>query len=231
MNNQRPAPPKKTAIDEWKIRLSGEQLNGGNKKPTLAFSVVKNQVRINVKTNVEGDKEYGLIRAAMDSPTFFALLVELQNAIDAPGEYKAYIKNQNYTFYQGKRSESPTLVSTTILGKDANGRVYLTVTAKDRPKPIFYFASTFFHSVLKADGSSYTEAEDSVLYAKAFVTLLTGLTPAVLANEYIEPDTSNFGNNNGGYNNNNNNNGGNNNQSSSAPAPGGKTDFDDDLPF
>ena len=187
--NQRfQAPPrKKNALDEYKLRLSARPQQGAQKPASLAFSVVKNMVHVDVYTNVPNDKDNGRIRAAMDSPTFFAMLELLQMAIESPEQMSRKIENKNFTFYQGKRSETPMVVSTTMIGKDKEGRVFLAVLAKDRPNIPFYFLPSSFHHLLNQDGSPLDEGTISVIYAKGFIKLLYALVPAVLESEYVEP--------------------------------------------
>lgn len=187
--NQRfQAPPrKKNALDEYKLRLSARPQQGAQKPSSLAFSVVKNMVHVDVYTNVPNDKDNGRIRAAMDSPTFFAMLELLNLAIESNEPFSRKIENKNFTFYQGKRSEAPQIVSNTMVGKDKEGRVFLAVLAKDRPNIPFYFLPSSFHSLTMQDGSPVDEGTVSVIYAKGFLKLLYTLVPTVLSAEYVEP--------------------------------------------
>jgi len=224
----RPPPRKKNALDEGKLKIIGEPQNGSKRRPTLGWSIVKNHPRIDVWTNIDGDKNNGNIRAAMDSPTFFVLLTFLKQAIEAEPGFKQAVENMGYTWFQNKRSEETKVLSTTHIGKDKNGIVYISVVAHDRPKIKFDFRSGIYHKLRNADGSDFTKEQDSIAYASAYLGLLSGLVPAVLEGEYVEPPPRDMngtgGNGGGGWKGNNNNN-------SQAPKAAASNDFDDDIPF
>ena len=198
--NFKPAPRPKNALDEYKLRLSAPPAQGATKPASMAFSVVSNNPRIDVYTNVPNDKNNGNIRAAMDSPTFYSLLELLEKAINGPADNRYSIKNMNHTFFEGKRSEHPKLISTTTVGKDKEGRVFISLIAKDRPLIKFVFLPSMYHSLVKMDGSDFSEAEMSEVYARAYLNLLRNLVADVLTETYTEPKPrdENGGGNRGG---------------------------------
>ena len=206
-NNFRRPPRKKNVLDETKFRLSADPVSGSKRRPSLAFSVVKNNPRIDVYTNVEGDKNNGNIRAAMDGPVFFALLALINKAIEAEPNTRYVIQNKNQKWFgQGKKSDAPVNLSDTLAGKDAEGRIFISVIDKEdnsRPKIKFIFSSGYWHDLYHGNGTPFTEAEDSVLAATAFVEMLKGLIPVVAANEYEPPAPRDQqgGQGNKGYNN------------------------------
>ncbi len=229
-NNFRRPPRKKNVLDETKLRLSADPVSGSKRRPSLAFSVVKNNPRIDIYTNVEGDKNNGNIRAAMDAPVFFSLLQLVKEAIAAEPGKRWAIQNKNYKWFgPGKKSDAPVNLSDTIIGKDAEGRIFISVIDKEdtsRPKIKFCFGSGYWHDIFHGDGTPFTEVEDSVLCAKAFVGMLEGLIPVVMANEYEPPvprdqQGGGQGNSYGG------NSGGNNNYQQKSG--GGDINFDDDI--
>jgi hypothetical protein len=190
-NNFRRPPRKKNVLDETKLRLSADPVSGSKRRPSLAFSVVKNNPRIDVYTNVEGDKNNGNIRAAMDAPVFFALMRLIEKSINAEPNTRFVIQNKNYKWFgQGKKSDAPINLSDTLAGKDAEGRIFISVIDKEdnsRPKIKFVFSSGYWHDLFHGNGTPFTEAEDSVLCAEAFVEMLKGLVPVVMAAEYEPP--------------------------------------------
>jgi hypothetical protein len=224
MSDFKPTPPPKNALSEYKLTLSCPPAQGATKPGTLKFSVVKNNPRIDVYTNVPNDRNNGNIRAAMDSPTFYALLNLLQKVIDGPADQKYSIDNLNYTWFDGKRSEQPKVVSTTHVGRDKEGRVFIAVTAKERPYLKFVFLPSNFHAVKNIDGSPMSESELSTIYAQGYVDMLTELVANVLDTNYVEPEQRN---NKPGAGNRNSYGGGqskNNSQSASS-------DWDDEFPM
>jgi hypothetical protein len=180
-------PRKKNHLDEYKLRLSAPAVQGAKRKPSLAVSVAKNNPRITVYTNVEGAKDNGRISANMDTQTMFAMFSALQEVIDGPADSKITITNMNHTFYQGKRSPEPQVVSKTILGKEPDGTIYISVIAKDQAMVKFPFLPSEYHSFVHKDGSPWQPPELSKLYAKGWVDIFSSLIPFVLVNEYEEP--------------------------------------------
>lgn len=214
-------PLPKNALSEVKLRLSAEPVNGSKRRPTLSVDVARNQPRLSVYTNVEGDKNNGSVRAAMDTVTFFSFLQGIQDAIDAPGEYKELIENSNHTFFQGKRSAEPELVSKTHICKDKDGCIFISVTDGKVTPVKFFFGSAQYHNFFVA-GQPMSKEACSVRHAKAWLRLMQNLLPAVLAYTYEEPEQKDF-------NGNNNNNKGGGGQQQSAPASSAKN-FDEDMP-
>ena len=238
-NNFRPAPRKKNALDEYKLRLSGPTLTDqGAKFPgALAVSVVKNQIHLDVYTNVPNDKNNGNIRAAMDHLTFGAFL-ELFDAVLKSGPDTAYkIVNKNHTFFEGKRSEEPRVVSTTILGRDKEGVMFIALVAKDRPYLKFDFLGTNYHAIMGPDGQPLSKAEASNFFARGWRRTINNLTGGVAVAEYVAPEPKNKdGASGGGYNGGGNRNGGGNgggyngggNRNGDAPASSGNDWGNDD---
>lgn len=214
-------PLPKNALSEVKLRLSAEPVNGSKRRPSLAVDVAKNQPRLNVYTNIEGDKNNGAVRAAMDTITFFAFLQALQDAIDAPGDYKVLIENSNHTFNNGKRSAEPELVSKTHVCKDKDGCIFISVTDGKVTPVKFYFGSSQYHNFFIA-GQPMGKDQCSVLHAKAWLRMMQQLLPAVLAATYEEPEQKDYngngGNKGGGY------------QSNSGGGGSAPKNFDEDMP-
>lgn len=256
MSDFKPKPLPKTALNEFKLRLIGPMQAGAKRQPTLGVSVAKNQPRIDVYTNVPNDKNNGNIRAAMDSPTIYALMELIRTIADGPVDTIEKINNLNHTFFEGKRSEHPKIISQTHVGKDTDGVVWIAVTAKDRPMIQFKFLPTTYHTWVHRDGSAWGEAELSVMYAKAYAKLMENLVANVLEAGYVEPEPrpqqgggggqggNSYGGNRGGgggnnYNRGSNDRGGNQgggnrgggNNYGSNDSGGGGEDFGDDFPM
>lgn len=237
---------KKIALDESKLKLSGPQQDGGRGRPTLAVGLHKNQPRLDVYTNDPNDKiDNGRIRAAMDTPTFFGLLELLNLAIEADGKFMRAVQNRGYSFRGGKRSESPETLSTTIVGKEDDGRIYIEVVAERRPRIKFYFLPSNWHHLMDQSGNKLSEAEVTVIYAKAWLKIMQQLIPHLLVTEYVEPEPrdnngGNRGGNRGGggnWNNRNNDRGGNgggrggDDWAGNTSGGGNSAGGDDDFPF
>lgn len=230
------APIPKSALNEYKLRLIGPIQEGARRPPTLSVSVIKNQPRLSVATNIPNDQNSGWINAPMDALTFMAFLAELEKVINGPSGEKLEIVNKT------GRPGDTRIMSYTLVGKDNEGRVFISVTAPDRPKIKFTFLPTEYHTIIHKDGTPYSEAELSVAFAKAWHSLMVNLVPNVLNTYYVEPEPrentwkkGGDNNNRGGYNKQGGNtygggSGGGGNSGGGAPS-GGSNDFDDGFPM
>lgn len=193
--NQFQKPLPKTAFNEYKMRLKGPMQEGGKFPPNLSVSVIRNQPRIDVFTEVPNDKNNGKITAAMDALTFFALLEALKLVIDGEPDQQLKVPNMSGP------PQNKFLASTTLVGKDKEGRVYISVVAKERPMIKFVFSPSDYHpGMIRKDGVELDEAELSVIYARAWRRLMTELTPNVLDSYYEVPEPRNKGGGGGNFN-------------------------------
>lgn len=202
MSDFKPVPRKKIGLDNQKLSMSAPNSKG--KRAGLLWQLINNNPRIVVYTNDPDDQaDYGKITAALDAPTFFAFLNLIDNAIKAEGEYKEKIDNANYTWPGGKRSETPSVVSSLIVGKDADGLIWISVSAPRRPQIKFPFINPEFHNFFHRDGSPYEKAEVSAIMAKSYLDILRGMMAQLLVTEYVEPkpkeDRNGGGNRGGGF--------------------------------
>lgn len=183
----KPAPRAKNALDNSKLKLYAPNSKG--KKASLALQLVKNNPRIVVYTNDPEDTiDYGKITANMDMLTFFSLLQLITTAANAPGEYREKIDNKNFTWAGGQRSEKPAVVSSTIISKDAEGVVYISISAPRRPVIKFQFGENEYHNFVKSDGTPLSKGEGSQRTALGWVILMEKIMAHLAVTEYVEPE-------------------------------------------
>lgn len=232
-------PLPKTAFDELKLRLEGVKPEGAKRPPQLRVSVIKNSPRIDVFTNIEGDTDNGRISAPMDAKTFFALIICVEDI--AAGEPDQQIKIANKVGAPGQQR----IISHTIIGKDKDGRMFISVIAKDRPRIKFQFIPGDWHELAMMDGTPLDEARLTNIYARGWAKLMAELAPNVMDHHFEERvynQNGGGGYNKGGYNKGNGGGGGyqKSNQSGGGDAPGNSyggthndtnTDFDDEFPM
>lgn len=237
MSGQQQFPQRaKNAVDNKKLNLTafwGEP----SKKASLVWSLVSNNPRIIVYTN-EPDvpSEKAKINANLDLPVFFTFLEVLNRIIEGPNDKQEIIRNKNFIFPGGKRSEKPVVVSELHCGKDSDGVVWMGLVAKDSPKIRFPFAVSDFHQFMHADGTPYSKAENSVVAARGYMKLLQLLMTQVAVDTYVEPpprDQQQRGGGQGGGGNWNRggSGGGNYSGSGGGRSGGGGDDLGDDMPF
>lgn len=238
-NTQRPE-RKKNAFNNSKLTLSAPCPTAKGKYSTLGFEFHNNNPAIVVRTNDPADmdpsRNYGRIMANMDTPAFFAFIVNLKEAIASAGEFKKKCENHNHDYVNGRRSEEAVHISDLWVGKDKDGCVYISVVSKKDDRAVIKFifgpSDNRWHKYFHADGQPFTKGDLSVLYAKAWTMILSEVTSTLIVNEYVAPvPRKPFGGQQGGqrpaYNNNRPNNGGGYNK----PAPAEPSMSEDDLPF
>lgn len=203
---------KLNAFNEAKLRIFGEPVNGSKRAPWIGVSIFGNNPRLEVQTNVDGDKNYGFINGNMDSTSFYMMLAALRKCIGMDSKCQYRVPNQTGPFNEMR------LASTIYVGKDDEGCVYISVidVDKERPKIKFVMMPSSYHTLTDESGAALSKAEISTLFAEGWVDLISKLIPPVLAADYTPPppreDRPQGGNkqwnNNGGGGNKNWNNGG-----------------------
>jgi hypothetical protein len=199
----------KTPLDNNKLQLYA--MNDEGKSARLLWSIINNNPRITVYTNMSTDsgeeKNFGRISANLDMPVFMTVLELLNNVGSLPNGEKYVMENKGYTYVGGRRSDNPTKVSELWIGKDAEGVVWLSVVAEGRPKIKFELLLPSFHTLMSAStGQPLGKAKVSEIVAKGYVRLLTQLVPVIYNDHYVEPaelpdrpNDNKFGNKSGGF--------------------------------
>lgn len=196
-------------------------LNATQGKAQLKFNIYRNNPRIVIFTNDEKDRQQNSapMSANMDPYSFMSFLQMLQSLVSAPAETK--YKIENLTLKGEGKDRTIAHASDLMLGKDANGVIWISVLMDGRPKFKFEIGDYKYHKFMHGDGKEMSKAEVSQMAAKGMVTLLSNIFSTYLTTNYEHvPATAFKGNNrSGGYN------GG---QRSRAPAD---DDMSEDLPF
>lgn len=200
-------PRKLTHFDVKTNWLRAKPPEGAKSAPTMRFRTIGNQPRIVVKTQVPNDKDYGTISFNTDSPTFFSILKTILDVAD--GKLTDTYTFEYKTLWMGKQKlDAPATISEFIVGRDEkHGRVYVAVTARQRPRIQFFFGPSLSHGLLvngeKADPKLLSE-----VYAKGFVEYIGPIVQQMMVDEFDEtkndvakPPGENGFNNNGGGNN------------------------------
>lgn len=240
--SQQFTPRTKTILEDIGLRLTSEQLPNGTGKPTLKFyQTARNKIRADMYPNLPNLQQNGLIRADMEFSEFFTILQWVDYITDpaVPNGTTYQVAHEDFTFFNKKRSESTQLIHRTIIGKDDEGRIYLSILSPkpDDAKVRFYFDHPHLCTIKAIGGTlAITPAELSARSAKAWVVMMNAYMPAITAAHWVDKSQQNQqnqqggqgggyngGGNGGGYNNRGGNSGGNN--APAAPAS------DDDMPF
>jgi len=183
-----PVPRVKNALDNRKLNLNAPCPSAPGKVSSLIWSIVANNPRLVVYTNDPNDtKDYGKISANLDMPVFYTLLAMLDKVINTEGEIKYKLENKNFIFPGGKRSEKPVVTSEIWFGKDKDGLIWISVTARDRPKIKFVFTHSDYHHFQNADGTPVSQSDVSMYVAKGYLSILENMVASLAVANYVEP--------------------------------------------
>jgi hypothetical protein len=186
-----PPARKKIALDNNKLNLVTKCPTASDKDSKLVWGFYSNNPRITVYTGDPSENgvekyNYGRIVANLDIPTVFVLFTKLEEAITAENGFKDKVENKNFTFYGGKRSDAPVVQSEVWFGKDKDGIIWLSVTAKERPVIKFPIVPSDFHNFYHGDGTQYTKAEASQACAKGYLGFLKMLYANIATTEFVD---------------------------------------------
>lgn len=239
MSDFRPPQRKKNGADNRKLSLSAPCPTAQGKTSSLTWQFTGNNPRIVVWTGDPEDSgqqnNYGKIVSKLDPFIFSILIQTIQEAIDAPGEYKRIVNSKDFVFFGGKRSERPEVTSSIIIKKGSDGVIALMVVdakKQQRPKIPFKLLPPRFLELVDGSGAALPEAELSKLAAQAYINLLKDVMFTLVVTEYVEPppkDQNGGGNKGGGYNRGGGNGGGGYSGQSGGNSGGGMGD--DEIPF
>lgn len=238
-NNFQPPVRKKIALDNNKLNLSAECPTAAGKYSKLLWGFHNNNPRITVYTGDPSEStdktNYGRIIANLDLPILYSFFELLERSITEENGFKAKIENKNFTFYGGKRSDAPVVVSELWVGKDKEGVVWMSVVMKDRPMIKFSLVPSTYHNLYHGDGTAFTKSEASVCFAKGYSYLLKQIYAQLSLTEFVDlqalKDAKQGGG--GGYNRGGGQSSWQNNRQNKQPSEPAKSnaDFGDDLPF
>ena len=238
---------EKICLDHNKLRLGTACPTAEGKWSSLVWGIHKNNPRITVYTGDPADNtsrtNNGAIRAELDAGLLMVLLQLLKQANTAEPGWKKCLKNYNYTYFGGKKSDKPVNTTDVWVGKDKEGLTYISVidaTNKDRPVIKFNIAPNWSWAKLyHGDGQQFSKEEASAVFTDGYVKLLENLYSQLIVKHYVpfEPNKDGGGGGRsgggrsgggGGYGGGDRSDGGGysrNNESSASD------DTDDDIPF
>lgn len=185
---QRPAQREQNPFDDQRAKLYAQPVQGSSKRPTLTFGIVTrkftaNMASITVKTQVPDDKNFGKIEAVIAMKDMYGLLEQVKRVAmnSGPTErtFRIYID-----FAMGKKADKPFPGSAIQVGKEEDGRVYLSVTAKNRPAIKFHICpDEFFRQVV--DGVEQTTEETYQCNAMGYVQFVSGIYAHLVPTKFV----------------------------------------------
>lgn len=227
----------KTALDNNTMKLYADAIEGsGGKSPSLTLYHINNNPRIDVWTQVQNDKDKGLIRAKISNKQLYQIYYILQMLINKPEDDRVFVievKSHTFNPSAGGRSKEAVLSESIYLGRSKEGEIFISIISADnsRPKIRFMFREDRYHPIGLRSGV-LTKAESSNIAAFSWAECVKNLYAGVAVNEYTHEDRSQNGKGGkGGAGGGNNRGGGGGYNKGGNSGGGGYDDGDDDLPF
>lgn len=183
-----PVPRKKGALDNRKLNLVAPCPTDAKKKSNLVWGLYEGNPRLTVYV---GDAEGSKISAALDIVVFYAFLELLKTALTAEPDWKAKIENKNFTWFGGKRSEQPEIVSELWVGKDKEGQIWISVTDTKAPKVRFFIVNPEFHTLIHGTGTPFTKGEVSNLFTRGYISIFENVVAEMFVASWPEVEAAN----------------------------------------
>ena len=173
-----PAATTEKAEDKRKtIYINRLTMNGpvgdSGKPARISWSVFDGNPRITVYTNDTGDEQnnYGKITAPIDPFTAGLVAQLIIKAANGENGFREKIVNKN-SWHNGQKLPEPARINDIIIGKDAEGSVYISLHEDNRPNIRFFFGPSVWHHLVKADGTPADKAYVSQLYALSYAAVV-----------------------------------------------------------
>ena len=203
-NNFNRTPRVKNALDNQKLKLQAKNEQGKN--ANLSWNLFSNNPRVTVWTGVDGDKDNGKITGAFDTFGFYQFLEGLRMAIafqptEGAKEFRNKVELMRPNFKPGGgRPDGVIKASEVWYGKDAEGVVWLSLCAYQRPMIKFILVPNEYHQFRHSTGEALSAGEASArLAAPAYIRALELIMAQLQVVEYKEPPPrDNQGGNRGG---------------------------------
>lgn len=182
-----------SVMSNW---MFADPVDGAQKRPNMRVGVFGNVPRITVKTNVPNDINHGKIDFNMDLATFAVGMAYLQDLVegkDVPQEQKFEYQDD---FVAGKKLDKIITLSTWVIGKATDGRIYMAVISSQaqRPRIRFFFGPTKYHNIKNGDGSQVGTDKISAAYARGFARSSEQLVYILLGGPSFDPNAKNVAN-------------------------------------
>lgn len=190
---------KKSILNHSKMSLTAPKLQNGSFPPKFKVQTYNNNVQFAVFTGVDSGGGSSVINAGMDPVTFYTVLAMIEKLIEAENPANGEVLKYTVENDQG-RGKDKALKSVTVIGKDHEGVMFISVIDPNAsmPKIKFNFNADYYHRISMPGADKGTISQMS---AKAWVDALRVIMGVHLTTTY-EPVVYNPNNRGGGNNNN-----------------------------
>lgn len=198
MDDQTQEAPKKSIFTSASMRLRAPCPTAPGKTSEFSLDFYKGNPRLKVRTGDPADEgnTYGMIEAPMDISTLLTLSQLIRDLV-ATGEKKKF----KLTCNTGK---DPVLLSSIIVGRHDDGRIYIGIRSADTSRPVieFVFALTNqrYHAIYGQDGKEMPIPELSQRTALAWCVVFETMATNMAMQTYEAPKPPEGGFKKGGFN-------------------------------
>jgi hypothetical protein len=208
------APANKQAIlGGSKFSLIVQHPSQPKNKAALNLDVWAGNPRLVVWTRDERltgpEDNKGKIQASMDGLALFAVLEMVKDAVASTESVRWKLETDNFERKNGDRAQEASREADVWVGRDKEGVIYISVIKpNDSRWPVIKFefgpSDPRFIRWMTADGSP-SKPQQSNLFARAWVSMMTQLLPPLMIETYRKPERpqgsgGNYQRNGGGYN-------------------------------
>ena len=183
---QMPQKPK-NLTHNLKLRLLAPKLPNGNWEPSLSVVVTGNNIKIDVWSNRDGDRDKGNVNA-MVSPV--ELLVMLQ-AINKAATVAANEQTLRLAFqeqqWEGGRPGASYTGATCYIGKDSEDYIYISLVRTNHEPIKFRFMSPKTGNLIGPDGNALDPLVENKMYASAWAKLMEIVVFNTINDTYVPP--------------------------------------------
>ena len=178
--------PKNLTHDR-KLKLLAPTLEGGNWEPSFSVIVTGNNVKLEVWSNRDGDRDKGQVVA---KPTLVELLAVLQ-AVETSTDNADGEINFSYEFkeqqFEGGRPGPYYTVAQLYVGKDKEGYCFISLIRKNHQPIPFRFMSPKSGSLAGPGGNAIDPLTENKLFAKAWAKTMEKIVIGTITKTYVAP--------------------------------------------
>lgn len=176
--------PKKPKRKTYYISRLGLYTPGEKGEPpaSLTWAVMDGNPRLIARTGEKASEEngYGKITAALDIGMAGVVFELLAKALTEQPGWKTKIPNRS-TYVDNRRFDPPQHVNDVAIGKDTEGRIWISIIQEGRPTIRFYMMPSSWHGLVNADGSVPAADELSAMFTRGYLRVGPELLAAVCA--------------------------------------------------
>lgn len=169
-----------TIMDNYRMRLETPNPKGGERPSSLGLTFVGDNPRFNLNTNVPSDPREGYLPVRINIRTLQRLMHLIIATAKGDSPNGNTIKNHHNYDGEGNYHETPVHVSTFVVGKEEDGRIYVALTAQGYTPTKFHFVADPYHVICNRKGEPLPVAEVSPMLALDYAELVISFLPMAL---------------------------------------------------